>query len=615
MCAKLIGLLAIASLGWAAFAQNTSPQPQDNQPAVPANSAAPTRKDVVVVTGQYEAIPLEEADRPVSVWDVSKNRLLGASVADFLKLDPSVDLSQRAPDAIQSDLSIRGSTFAQTLVLLNGLRLNDPQSNHHNMDLPLPFASLDRIEVLHGTGSSLYGSDAIGGVVNFITVPAETTEVRLRGSAGNFGVNQQSGAISLVHRNLSEQIGFSRDFSSGFVADRDYRNLSFGSITDWSSRLGASNLTLAYMDRPFGAAGFYCGCDSWERTKGWFASGRQELGRNTEVSFAYRRHSDLFVLYRDQPEVSTNRHISESFQGAVRRRHELGSTLRVYYGAEGFGDGVTSNNLGNHSRIRTAVYAALDARALRRYSFSLAFREEMFRNFQREFIPNLGFGAWLTSQLKVRANVSKGFRLPNYTELYYHDPASVGNPDLHAESAWNYEAGLDLFSGRRVRGAITAFHRRETNGIDWLRPAGAPRWQATNFESLRFTGVEASVTGRLRRSQELGLAWTGIHGSQDLSPGADSRYVFNYPSNTAVLSWTGPLPAGFVGRSRVAVVERYQQDAYVVCDAYLARSKGAFRPFFELTNLTGESYQEIAGIPMPGRGIVAGVELVFDQIR
>ena len=112
---------------------------------------------------------------------------------DYLQLDPSVDLQERAPDGVQADLTIRGSTFGQTLVLLNGLRMNDAQSGHHNMDLPLPTDAIERIEILRGAGSTLYGSDAMAGSVNIITGPPKYSELRLGAGVGNFGVNQQNG--------------------------------------------------------------------------------------------------------------------------------------------------------------------------------------------------------------------------------------------------------------------------------------------------------------------------------------------------------------------------------------------------------------------------------------
>ncbi len=122
-----------------------------------------TDPQMVIVTGTFEPIPLSEANRAVTSFDTQERPLLYNSVIDYLSLDPSVDLQQRAQDGVQADLSIRGATFEQSLVLVNGLRINDAQSGHHDMDIPLPMEAIARIEVLHGAGSTLYGADALGG--------------------------------------------------------------------------------------------------------------------------------------------------------------------------------------------------------------------------------------------------------------------------------------------------------------------------------------------------------------------------------------------------------------------------------------------------------------------
>src|SRR5207244_2687053 len=111
-----------------------------------------------------------------------------------------------------------------------------------------------------------------------------------------------------------EQLGFARDISSGFAPNRDYRNLSLSSLTSLKTRLGSGSLLLAYSDKPYGADQFYGNYPSWERIKTWFISGHQDLGENTEASFAYRRHADLFVLFRYAPQIYTNRHLLDSWQ-------------------------------------------------------------------------------------------------------------------------------------------------------------------------------------------------------------------------------------------------------------------------------------------------------------
>ena len=135
----------------------------------------------MVVTGTFEPVPLEESDRNVSSFALQPDdRLLVSTPFALLRLDSSVDVRGRAPNGVQSDVSIRGGSFGQTLVLLNGLRFNDAQSGHHNFDLPLPLDMVDRVEVLKGSGSMFYGSDAVGGVVNVIPRTPDATEMRLR---------------------------------------------------------------------------------------------------------------------------------------------------------------------------------------------------------------------------------------------------------------------------------------------------------------------------------------------------------------------------------------------------------------------------------------------------
>jgi iron complex outermembrane recepter protein len=569
------------------------------------------RRDTIVVTGTFEPVPLEEADRSVDRLDVEGQPLLLGSLADVLRLIPSVDLRERAPGGVQADVSIRGGTFGQTLVLLDGLRMNDIQSGHHNMDLPVPMESVADVEVLRGSGSALYGSDAVGGVVNVVTRKPEAGEVRLRAGVGNFGTNAQSVSIAAVKKRISQHLAASRDFSSGFAPNRDYRSLSLASRSYFESAWGSSTVLLAHGDRPFGAQNFYGNFPSWERTKTWFAALRQDLGARTEASFAFRRHTDLFVLYRDRPQVFTNRHAVESYQGALRRREEAGRNTQIHFGAEVLGDTITSNNLGHHRRARGAAYAALDMRAVRRFSFSLAAREEIHGPLRSQLSPTAAAGVWLSQRIKLRASASRAFRLPSYTDLYYHDPANRGSPDLRPETAWSYDAGADWNAGSRLGGEVTVFHRRERDGIDYVRSTPAELWRATNIQRLEFTGAEVAVVAGLGGSHRLDVRYTGLRGVQRALAGLESRYVFQYPVHAGVASWMGSLPGGLAGRVRLGATRRYARDPYAVLDASVARMVGRVRPFLQFINLADAGYEEIRGVPMPGRGVLGGVAVIL----
>ena len=578
---------------------------------VPALCLAQTaRHDSIVVTGTAEPVSLDEVDRSVTLLPVPDQLLVTNSVVDFLRLDPSIDLQQRAPDGVQGDISIRGAGYGQTLMLLNGQRLNDAQTSHHNMDIPIPLDSVSRIEVLHGAGSTLYGSDAIGGVINIITAPQEGTELRVRTAAGNFGVNQERSVLSTAYRGISEQLVFSRDFSSGFMPDRDYRDLAFSSTTYFTSPLGHSNVVLGYADKPFGADQFYGPYPSWEDTKTWFAGLQQNINDQTQFDLAYRRHSDLFVLFRDQPAIYTNHHEDETWQVSLRRTEALATNTNLHYGVEGFHDGIVSNNLGDHARSRAAAYVEADFRALRRFSLTIGAREEIWRRVSGEFSPTIAGGVWLSSRWKLRSSVSRAFRIPTYTDLYYSDPANLGNPNLRPETAWNYEAGVDWIYSRKVRASATVFHRRETNGIDYVRASLADPWMPVNLDKLRFTGVETQLTLQPAIGQQIDVSYTGLYGALAALDGLQSKYVFNYPSAEAVVSWRARY-RDLLFRTRVGALNRRGRAPYALWDIDAGWSAKRVRPFVQFGNITNTQYQEIEGIPMPGRSIVGGVEFVL----
>lgn len=564
----------------------------------------------IVVTGTWTPIPLNEADRSITLLPVTaQTSFLTTAWIDLLRLEPSLDLQQRAPNGVLTDLSIRGSSFGQTLVLLNGLRLNDAQTGHFNMNLPVPLEAVDRIEVLKGAGSLFYGSDAVGGVVNVITNVPERRTLRIRTALGSFGAQQQRVNFGSSNKLWSQRLVVARDFSTGFTSNRDFRTLSGAYDLRFRGRLGNTSVLLAAADRAFGAEQFYGNFPSWERTKTWWAGIRQELGSKTEASFAFRRGTDLFVLYRDRPAVYTNHHAGETYQAALRRVETLNSNTRLSYGVEGLRDTLNSTNLGNRTRDRGAAYVGLDVRALRRFSLTLGTREELYTGGGRQFNPTVAAGYWLSHGWKLKASASRAFRLPTFTDLYYRDPANVGNPLLRPERAWNFEGGVQWVGLDSLRAELTVFQRRERDGIDYFRRTPSDPWTAANFQRLRFSGIEAAAAWTVRRGHTFEARHTSIRGSQGSLSGLESKYVFNYPTEHSVFSWQGTLPLKTIARARLGRLGRVRRPAYSTLDLFVASQRGRFMPFVQVLNASATHYEEIPNVPMPGRTILGGVEL------
>jgi len=594
-------------LSLAVCAQITSAQTV----AVPQSLPLPLVSETMVVLGSATPVPLAESPSAVMVLPVEANLLSLESAQDLLRQDASVFVEQRGAGGGQADIVLRGGSFEQTLVLLNGFRIDDSQTAHHNLDLPIPFEAMDSIEVLHGAGSTIHGTDALSGVVDFLTAAPSTSSLRLRAGGGSFNENEESLLAAIARKQLSSRLSASRNSSAGFTADRDYRNED-GSMESWAgSKIGISDLILAVSDRSFGANQFYGPYSSWERTKGWFASARQEIGSRTVAAFGYRRHTDEFVLLRDNPSVYENNHVDSSWQASLRHTLPVAKSSALLFGVESDGDSIQSNNLGIHARNRGAGYLDLDLRpAKSRWNLSGGLREEIFSGgAQSVLAPHLAGSMRVTDALKLRASGGYGFRIPTYTDLYYSDPTTLGDAHLKPESAWSGEGGADWAPSSRLTISVTGFYSRQHNAIDYVRASSSLPWQAANLDGLHFAGAESSLTWAPTKEQIIKIGWTGLSGAQDALHGLESEYVFNYPVENIHATWTAALRHAVTVSNSVQLVERYRQTVYPVWNTSMTREAGKLRPYLRLGNLSNTGYQEISGVAMPGRSITGGVAL------
>jgi outer membrane cobalamin receptor len=612
-----------AGFGLAASLPALVAQSAKTKPSTPITGLSET----MVVLGSPTPVPLAESPRPVTVLPVAPQSLAPVTPLDFLRQDSSVFLEQRGAGGAQSDIVLQGGSFEQTLVLLNGFRINDSQTSHHNLDLPVPLDAVDTIEVLEGAGSTLHGVDALSGVVDFITRAPDGDRVRLRAGGGQFEENEENLLADAVHGRWSGRLAAGRNFSTGFMTDRDYRNEEASAESWTGTRLGITDLLFASSDRAFGANGFYGNYPEWERTKAWFASARQELGSHTVAAFGYRRHSDEFVLVRGNPLIYENNHADGSWQASLRHTMNMRGSARqskLLMGVEADGDsirsfnfsgGVTSPALGVHARNRGAGYVDAEwAPASKRWNLSAGAREEIFSGgAQAVFSPQLAGSERLTDRLKLRANAGYGFRIPTYTDLYYSDPTTVGNPDLKPESAWSGNVGADWAPSSRVSLSATAFYSRQHNTIDYVRANAGDLWHAENLDGLSFAGMESSLSWSITERQSVNIAWTGLHGAQNALHGLQSEYIFNYPVENVHATWTASLGRVMTISNMVQIAQRYQQSVYPVWNVWVTHPVGRIQPYLRLTNLSNTGYQEIEGVPMPPREIAGGLALQFGR--
>jgi len=575
--------------------------------AVPLARAQNTFHQTVVVTATARPVELGRVTRTLMVITREQIEALPAkTVADVLRLASSIDVRARGVRGVQTDFALRGANFGQMLVLVDGVRLNDAQSGHHNGDIPVPIDLVDRIEVLYGPGSSLFGADAVGGTVNIITRrEAESSVVLEGGSSDLASVRAHSG---FERGAVRQALAGSYDRSSGFMYDRDYKTAILRSRTSLGEH---SSVSVSYLWKEFGANNFYGGnAPSREWTNQTLVTADHRFGEaggwNIESQASYRTHGDRFLFDQQIPARSDNRHRTHALLASASGSRSAGARATVTLGIEGAGDWIVSTNLGDHATSRVSGYGEWRQEIGPGAQIDAAVRVDRYDEFGTSWNPSIGAGWWLTSALRLRASAARAFRVPTFTERYYSDPANRAREDVGPETAWAGEGGVDVLMPRGVILQATVFGRADANVIDWLRPTTADQWQTYNVRDVDTLGIELGVRKTLASGAFLQAQYTAI----DVNAAAVtqlSKYVLDFAPHSFTAAASIPLPGDVRVAPRIEYRRRSRStgtSGYVLLDARVARRIGRMVDLFvDGTNLLDARYQEIAGVAMPGAAV------------
>jgi iron complex outermembrane receptor protein len=557
------------------------------------------------------------------------------SLPELLQTLPGVDVRRRGVEGIQADIGIRGADHDGTLILVDGEPVNDPQTNHFSADLDIPLDAVERIEVFSGSASALYGSGAIGGVVNIVTRGARLGKARaqLEGRYAHGSDSLDAGTLRIASRigdSVAVAVDAGRAESSGFRDDTEFQTRSLRVSARADTGAGPIQLSLGYGSKEFGAYAFYGTAYPNQRESTNVKTGHlwADLSAGEWVvtpSVSYRGHHDDFVLDRDRPAFYENVHDTETaLARVVGRRALLGGTVAL--GAETGSERIESATLGDHSRGRQALFGEW-ARPFRTAEpesggLRLGLRWDRYEDYGSRFSPLAS--AWVAagSEVKIRASVGSAFRIPTFTDLYYKDPQTAGNPDLQAEQAWNAEVGASWTRGR-LSFDLAAFARRGTDLIDYVRISDSPVFTARNIRTYDVSGFESVAEYRTVRTALLArLALQAAYLFFDLSKlsadaggAVEGRYLLDPVHTRWDLIGSGFLPLQVAWRSRLTYYARpsFEDGAWLV-DARLGRQLlegDIVEVYLEGENLGDANLQERPGVPLPGRRIAAGIHLTW----
>lgn len=590
------------------------------------------------IVGSRVPVALPGLVREVRVLDQADLESVPArSVGEALQTVPGVIVGQRQQYGVQGDLTIRGSTFDQVLVLIDGFAAGDPQTGHHLLDLPLSLRDVQRLEVLPGHGSTLYGAGAFGGTLNVVTrSPGALTGGEAALTGGGDGTWAARGSLDLAPdgaegrraRFSLEHFRTDGHFQAADDGGREWAGADARSTTaTWreTDTWGGWELDsfAGFADRAFGARDFYAPFPSFEATRaflGWTrARGRITPWLTLEPRLSVRAHRDRFWLRREAPGSYENDHLTRRVAGELRGLVSLGCAHSLSVGLEsayedidsqGVRGGAAATALGYHVRRQAAVSAEVD-----RHGERLRWQTGL-RLDGREGRPARGSGSaavsWLWRDgLTVRGGLGSAFRVPTFTDLYYADPANEGNPDLRPESGWTWEAGLALDRDRWWT-ASTWFERREHDRIEWARAAGETIWRVLNVAEATVRGAETQVGWRHARGHEASLAWTWLETTTALTSGYEGKYALLAPRNVlgaqghAVLGAGVTAGAAFRYLAHAGGPDAFRHQATLDLRADWAGAGGWFAGLV-LTNTLDRDREEVPGVSLPGRLLTSTV--------
>ena len=576
-------------------------------------------KEVVVSTTKLE-IPFSKNFRTVKIIssDYIKNSP-ASNVSDLLQEITGIDVRRRGVGGVQGDLYIRGGGFDQTLLLVDGMKMDDAQTGHHTLNMILPLYLIERIEVIKGPAARIFGQNAFNGAINIVTkdVKGEKKQIDLslkEISYGSFEQKNISAVTKIITNKAKSLISFSNNTSDGYRHNTDYKRNNYFVKTSFNLKSSPVDVIASFTENKFGANGFYASPSATEQYEETQAS---LLGVSTTINseklsikprLYWRRGQDEYIYIRDNPSVYRNLHKTNKVSA------ELSGSYFSNSGVTGFGIdlstvNISSNNLGEHDRTTVNLFVdhtfkLFDEKLVLSPGIAVSYFSDMsFHSF-----PGIDLGYNINSNFKLYSNIGKTFRIPTYTDLYYSDRTTIGNENLNPESATSTELGFKYnTSNFKISGAF--FNRKAKNIIDYVKENENDLWNAVNIGSLKTTGFELDFRYNFQNQNYLNLGYTNIK---------DNNYVTNinfskYSLNSLKHHFTSKLNLNYIRNVNHSFVYKYAERSdksnYNVLDSKIMYKKGLF---IYVNNIFDEVYSETNLVPMPGTSFLVGISVGID---
>lgn len=599
--------------------------------------------DEVDIVGDAIA-PVPSILTPVTLFDrASETSSPLQTIESALSVSPSVDIRQRGGKGVQADIQIRGASFDQTMIMLNGINFTDVRTGHQTHSLPIDIDAVSSMSLMEGVTTT----GAFAGAVNIVTTPAAPEYVSARLEAGAYGYMYAnlSGAVRKGGFSLFGASSFRK--SDGYITNTDFVNYnSFVRGTYHSRKGGVLDMQLGYQNRSFGANSFYSLAypDQYEHTSTIISSLRwcAELYKNLSISIsaAYRKNYDRFELIRNDPSTvpynyhNTDNVTAEMWLSYLSRAGKttlggnycyshifstvLGETLTNAHRGKCGNPGIEytkgkARNTGDIWLRHVKTFPKIKIGASAGVSLS-PYGKDVICGAEGNYRP--------TDYFTVSASFNRSNRLPTFNDLYYTTRGYVSNPDLKPEDAMTYRLSF-LYERKGFAISISPYFRQGRNIIDWIKTAPDADWQSMQITSLNTAGVETSAgyTARNGILREATLSYSYIY-TDKRDNGYISKYALDYLKHKGVARLTVAPGGGFAISATASINKRNgnyaaadntvkEYDLYGLLDIRISWDKKDVMLYVDAENITNTLYYCYGGLEMPGAWISGGIKYTF----
>ncbi len=472
------------------------------------------------------------------------------SYHDLLQFNSNIDMRQRGPHGIQADISIRGSSFDQVLILLNGVNLSDPQTGHYSLNLPVDRENISKIEILNGPSSRALGTNAYSGAINLVTSPIDSNEFKVSVAVGDYGYFYTHLGVNHVIKNTQHIFSVNTTSSDGYKKNTDFSSINFfyhGNLN--FSKQNSAYLTIGHSIKEFGANSFYSPRypDQFDMNNSSFAIAGLKLGGKVIVNprVYWRRHSDKFELFREGSgwyKFDSGYAITDNLQNTAydtvtwytKHNYHISDvfgattdlTFQTALGKSTFGfaiksDNIISTNLGNELAIPIPIkgtdldYTRQASRTNTDIYFEQTYSEgKMFisagtllnwNSYMPEkphFFPGIDISYELINHFAIIGSYNYALGMPTFTDLSYQDASNQGNNQLKPYSHHSYETGFKS-SFDEISFKMVGFYTHGKDNIEWVLNDTLFKFSPINVPLSENYGLEATMSYTAKNRQRL----------------------------------------------------------------------------------------------------------------